>query len=73
MFNDMTEIVLDAPNAYHTLSKFVERCRTAGFLTHHIAEQLPQRWVSVVSRHTGRLRQVLDKLLICDVYSFLSF
>ena len=39
----MTEIVLDAPNAYHTLSKFVERCLAAGFLAPHIVEQLPQR------------------------------
>jgi len=25
VFNDMTDIVLDVPNAYHTLSKFIER------------------------------------------------
>lgn len=43
IFNDMTEIVLDAPNAYHILSKFVERCFAAGFLSTAIMEQIPQR------------------------------
>ena len=41
----MTEIVLDVPNAYHILSKFVERCLNAGFLSSSIAEQVPQRSV----------------------------
>ena len=43
MFNDMTDIVLDAPNAYHTLSKFVEKGMEAGFVTQMIAEQVPNR------------------------------
>ena len=43
MFNDMTEIVLDVPNAYHILSKFVERSSVAGFLSSTITEQIPQR------------------------------
>ena len=43
VFNDMTEIVLDVPNAYHLLGKFVERCLEGGFLSSVIAEQLPQR------------------------------
>lgn len=45
VFDDMTEIVLDVPNAYHVLSKFVERCLAAGFLSSVIAEQIPQRLV----------------------------
>ena len=48
VFNDMTEIVLDAPNAYHTLSKFVERCFTAGFIPKTITDELPQRLVPVI-------------------------
>lgn len=43
VFNDMTEIVLDVPSAYHTLSKFVEHCFKAGFISSVIAEELPQR------------------------------
>ena len=43
MFNDMTDIVLDAPNAYHTLSKFVEKGMESGFITQVIAEQVPNR------------------------------
>ena len=41
----MTEIVLDVPNAYHILSKFVERCFAAGFVSRVIMEQIPQRSV----------------------------
>lgn len=43
VFNDMTDIVLDAPNAYHTLSKFVEKGMEAGFVTQMIAQQVPNR------------------------------
>ena len=43
VFNDMTEIVLDAPNAYHTLSKFVELCFSAGFVSKSMVDELPQR------------------------------
>ena len=43
VFNDMTDIVLDAPNAYHTLSKFVERGMERQFISHMIAEQVPNR------------------------------
>lgn len=43
VFNDMTDIVLDAPNAYHILSKFVERGMESGFITQMIAEQVPNR------------------------------
>lgn len=43
VFNDMTEIVLDAPNAYHTLSKFAEKGMESGFITQMIAEQVPNR------------------------------
>ena len=46
VFNDMTDIVLDAPNAYHTLSKFVEKGMEAGFVTQMIAEQVPNRYIS---------------------------
>ena len=45
VFNDMTDIVLDAPNAYHTLSKFVERGAAAGFVSRQIAEELPSRYI----------------------------
>ena len=47
IFNDMTDIVLDAPNAYHTLSKFVEKGTEAGFVTQIIAEQVPNRYTFV--------------------------
>jgi programmed cell death protein 4 len=43
VFNDMTEIVLDSPNAYHTLSKFVELCFGAGFVSKSMIDELPQR------------------------------
>lgn len=39
----MTEIVLDVPNAYHILSKFVERCLATGFLSSNLAKEIPQR------------------------------
>lgn len=45
VFNDMTDIVLDAPNAYHTLSKIVERGFSAGFVSRVISEELPSRYV----------------------------
>ena len=45
VFNDMTDIVLDAPNAYHTLSKIVERGFSAGFVSRVITEELPSRYV----------------------------
>lgn len=44
VFNDMTEIVLDVPNAYHILSKFVERCLSSGVVSPVMAEQVPQRY-----------------------------
>ena len=44
VFNDMTDIVLDAPNAYHTLSKFVESGIGASFISKVIAEELPSRY-----------------------------
>nr|CAA75614.1 MA3 [Suberites domuncula] len=43
VFSDMTDIVLDIPNAYHTLSKFVERGAAAGFVSRQIAEEIPSR------------------------------
>ena len=43
VFNDMTDIVLDAPNAYHTLSKFVEKGLESGFIPRAVAEQVPNR------------------------------
>ena len=46
----MTEIVLDVPNAYHTLSKFVDRCFDAGFISSVITEELPQRSVVFCER-----------------------
>jgi len=45
VFNDMTDIVLDVPNAYHTLSKFIERGVKDGFVSAAVAEQVPQRYV----------------------------
>lgn len=45
VFHDLTDIVLDAPNAYHTLSKFVESGVTAGFVSRIISEELPSRCV----------------------------
>lgn len=45
VFNDMTDIVLDAPNAYHTLSKFVERGDSAGFVSRLVSEELPSRYI----------------------------
>lgn len=44
VFNDMTDIVLDVPNAYHTLSKFVESGLASGFVPRVIAEELPSRY-----------------------------
>ena len=41
----MTELVLDAPYAYTTLNKLVERCVKTGIVTLQLAEQIPQRCV----------------------------
>ncbi len=43
MFNDITDIVLDVPNAYHTLSKFVDKSAAAGIVVSALADQTPQR------------------------------
>lgn len=43
VFRDMTDIVLDVPNAYHTLSKFVEKGSAAGFVSRAIEDELPSR------------------------------
>lgn len=43
VFHDMTDIVLDVPNAYHTLSKFVESGVAAGFVSRATSEELPSR------------------------------
>ena len=43
VFDDMTDIVLDVPNAYHTLTKLMERGVKAGFVSASVAEQVPQR------------------------------
>ena len=45
VFGDMTDIVLDVPNAYHTLGKFIERGMKDGFVSVPVAEQVPQRYV----------------------------
>lgn len=43
VFGDITDIVLDIPNAYHTLSKFVERGVQAGFVSPRVAMESPSR------------------------------
>ena len=43
VFNDITDIVLDIPNAYHTLSKFVDRGVAAGFVSPQLAIENPSR------------------------------
>ena len=43
IFNDMTEIVLDIPQAYLLLNKFIERGRQAGFVSAAVAQEVPQR------------------------------
>lgn len=50
VFNDLTDIVLDAPNAYHTLSKFVESGTAAGFVSNFILEELPSRYDEMESQ-----------------------
>ena len=45
VFNDITDIVLDVPNAYHTLGKFVEKSTAAGFVSSQVAAETPQRYV----------------------------
>lgn len=45
VFRDLTDIVLDAPNAYHTLSKFVECGVVAGFVPAPMLEEIPSRYV----------------------------
>ena len=45
VFHDLTDIVLDAPNAYHTLSKFVERGFAVGFVSKRVLEELPSRYI----------------------------
>lgn len=65
VFNDMTDIVLDAPNAYHTLSKIVERGFSAGFVSRVISEELPSRYVCVV--RVGSIFRLIDLLLCCPL------
>lgn len=43
IFNDMTEIVLDIPQAYLLLNKFIERGLQAGFVSPAVAQEVPQR------------------------------
>ena len=43
VFDDIIDIVLDIPNAYHTLSKFVERGAQAGFVSQLIMQEVPSR------------------------------
>ena len=43
VFNDLTDIVLDIPNAYHTLSKFVERGFKSGFVSRQVADEVPSK------------------------------
>ncbi len=45
VFHDLTDIVLDAPNAYHTLSKFVDSGIAAGFVSKRVSDELPSRCV----------------------------
>lgn len=45
VFGDMTEIVLDVPHAYTTLSKFIDRGLKAGLISPALAEEQPQRYV----------------------------
>ncbi len=44
MFNDISDIVLDAPNAYHNLTKFVESGEAAGFVSRVTSDEIPSRW-----------------------------
>jgi len=44
VFDDMTDIVLDVPNAYHILNKVIECGVKAGFVSASVAEQVPQRY-----------------------------
>ena len=39
----MTELVLDVPSAYATLSKFMDKGVKAGFVTPELYEEMPQR------------------------------
>ena len=63
MFDDLHDIVLDVPNAYHTLSKFVERGAQAGFVTRVVAEQLPSRCVCVRVRMCVKMYKQACRLL----------
>lgn len=44
VFADMTDIVLDIPNAYQTLGKFVERGVEARFVSPRLALEIPSRY-----------------------------
>ncbi len=44
VFSDITDIVLDIPNAYHTLNKFVDRGVAAGFVSPQLAIESPSRY-----------------------------
>lgn len=43
VFGDMTEIVLDVPHAYSTLSKVIDQSIKVELLPHSYAEETPQR------------------------------
>ncbi len=48
MFQDLTDIVLDVPNAYQTLSKFVDHGISAGFIPPSIQFEMPARYFLIL-------------------------
>jgi programmed cell death protein 4 len=45
VFEDMPDIILDVPLASTVLERFVEQCRTAGFLTDDVVKRMPSRYL----------------------------
>ncbi|XP_054709294.1 programmed cell death protein 4-like [Uloborus diversus] len=43
VYDEMPDIVIDVPQAYTVLEKFVMKCKTAGFITEEVVKKLPIR------------------------------
>ena len=60
VFNDISDIVLDAPNAYHTLTKFVESGEAAGYISRAISDELPSRYEQTDKWTDTRLQALVN-------------
>ncbi|GFS90663.1 programmed cell death protein 4 [Nephila pilipes] len=43
VYDEMSDICIDVPQAYVVLEKFITKCNTAGFLTEEVVKKMPSR------------------------------